>query len=206
MAEFVDLAEAHMGIANCKDRCPDIRGKYTGKLIIAASAACVWDDLEKTGIMHTDTDIVHVMAINDMIMHFPGKLQHAYSNNHQYLPKWKAARRDQYLNRYEFKTLTHSNQVGGDYTWPWPGSGTSSLNAVYTGLALGYKEIELCGVPLDNSHHYFEPPWAKSNFGNLYDKPNEAPRYWRSVAHLFKGRVKSWSGKTRELLGSPDDS
>ena len=82
--------------------------------------------------------------------------------------------------------------------------GSSALPACYVGLALGYESILLAGVPLDDTGHFFDPPedhhlrkdrkW--SNF------TNEAQEYiWRNAR--LDGRVKSFSGRSREWLGGP---
>ena len=162
----------------------------TGKLIIVGSARCVWDDLEKTNLN------VDVMAVNDMIMHFPGPLKHAYSNDQKMLPHWINARRPRYIIDWG-RPKAYSCNAG----WPWPGHGTSSLNAVYTALALGYDEIILAGIPLDNSGHYFDPPWVKSNFENEVSTRDGEIRFWANAArNIFDGKVKSLSGRTKELL------
>ena len=94
--------------------------------------------------------------------------------------------------------------------WPWPGHGTSSLNGCYTGLALGYDEIVLCGAPLDDSGHYFDPPTWHTNFVREIPDVDRGgviqPRYWSEAkARIFDGKVKSMSGRTRDLLGAPDE-
>lgn len=187
--------------------------KYAGrKLIIAASAACVWDDLAQLGVDHVNAagrfNDWHVMCVNDMIMYFPGVIDHCYSNQHRWFQGWLKARRETICKINTRRNWgeagpTHSCRTGGKYNWPWPGPGTSTLNAVYTGIAMGYNPIVLCGAPLDNSPHFFDPPWADNNFerevgldvkGNL--------RYWHdAAANCFKGRVRSMSGRTKELLG-----
>lgn len=181
---------------------PEIAGKYEGLLIIAAGGRCVWDDIEKTG--QAKNSEVDVMCVNDIIMHYPGKVTHAYSNDGRWLPKWLAARRELHNARWESPLISHSLIQGGKYLWPWPGHGTSSLNAVYTGLGLGYDEIWLCGAPLDNSGHYFDPPWIGSNFENEVAPRDDGPRYWEHAAkNIFQGKVKSFSGRTKDLLGEP---
>lgn len=188
---------------------PEIADAYSGRLIIAASGRCVWDDLQKAGMVKnhdTGPGAADILCVNDMLMYYPGKVEHAYSNNHKYLPRWEAARRDQYLTKYEGVKHTHSNKTGGKHTWPWPGHGTSSLNAVYTGIALGYNEIWLCGVPLDDTGHFFEAPWEKTNFvREVADRDGEIKYWGNAQRNIFDNKVRSFSGRTRELLGAPHD-
>lgn len=143
------------------------------------------------------------MCVNDIVMHIPLKVSHAYSNDVLRLPWWVKARRPRYRSRFQEQIITHSCNSGVQYRWPFPGHGTSALNACYIGIAMGYERIVLIGIPLDNTGHYFEPPWEESNF--LREVPEDGSfHFWRLAAKkIFCGRVKSMSGRTRELLGEP---
>ena len=170
------------------------------KLIIVGSARCVWDDLEKLLPITDD-----VMCINDTIMHYPWKMDHAYSNDPVMLPKWIAARRP------ENKAL--DGKVRLHCCFPCEGAekrdikvqGNSGICAVYAALDIGYDEIILCGVPQDDSGHYFDPPWKKTNYGKSTRKRpgSDQIRYWSNPA--LKGKVFSVSGRTAEVLGIPSD-
>ena len=173
-----------------------------GRAIVVGGAMCLWDDLRRVRWR------CEVICVNDIAMHFRGPVNHLYSNNHNYLPKWKAARRDQLVRKWGPVVTTHSCQKGGEVTWPWPGHGTSALGAVYTALALGYEQITLVGVPLDDSPHYFEPHWLEKGTVTFSKQVPEdvkgVPKYWHHAAqNVFQGRVHSLSGRTRELLGEP---
>lgn len=187
----------HLGLD--MNRNPTIQRE--GTLLIAGSARTVFDDLNR--ILGNDGDYYRhrfdVMCLNDMVMHYPGQVDHAYSNEHQTLPKWVAARRPRYLKDFQNKILQHTCQTGLSYQCIWhiPGHGTSGLNAVYVGLGMGYDKIILAGVPIDGTGHYFEPEWKKTNYEKMM-------RYWDNAnKHVFDGKVKSLSGLTRELLGEP---
>lgn len=175
--------------------------KCEGKLLIVAGGRCVWDDISQLNVNNYD-----VMCVNDIIMHFPYRINHAYSNDHIWLPKWIAARRPRYVKDFHENIVTHTCGIGSGSMsiWPWPGHGTSSLNACYTGLALGYDEIVLAGAPLDDSGHYFDPPDVRTNFIREVPARGEdinIPRYWQGAVATFAGRVKSLSGRTKNLLG-----
>lgn len=173
------------------------------RLVIVGSGRCVWDDLEQLLPVTCD-----VMAVNDMIMHYPDKLTHAYSNDFDMLNNWVAARRPMF-KQLDGKVRTHC-------CFPCPGAeihnvkghGSSGLNAIYVGLELGYDEIIVCGVPLDNNGHYFDAPWIRTNFENeipTKKRPGaDQIRFWsRAKETVFKGKVFSMSGRTGDLLGRP---
>ena len=166
----------------------------SGLLIVVGSGRGVWDDL-------SETPKGDIMAVNDIGMHLPYPLAHWYSNDDKMLPHWIRARRPRYVIDYPSNMRTHTCGEGpeGIEKWPWPGGGTSGLGAVFTGLALGYEQIIICGMPLDNGPHYFDSPHTKTNFGNQV--PGDRPRFWTHARdNIFQGRVKSMSGRTKKLL------
>ena len=180
--------------------------KYVGRNVaIVAGGRTVWDDLALLGIRGGDGQGWHIMCVNDVVMHYPGRVEHMYSNDHRMIGHWLAARRPSTVRNWGPVKYTHSCRVGGKYSWPWPGHGTSSLNAVYTCLAMGYDKIVLCGVPLDNSGHYFEPPWVVTNFENeVGTREDGTMMYWDGAKKKhFQGKVFAMSGRTRDLLGAP---
>ena len=166
----------------------------------------MWDDLVRLcGNPTVFAGRFDVIAVNDVAMHFPGPLKHLYSNNTTYLKYWVQARRDQFIRMFGPVGYTHSCSIGSMVTWPWPGCGTSALGAVYTGLALGYNEVILCGIPLDDSGHYFETPATPSSFSKqVPPKGNGEIKYWQKARdEVFMNKVRSMSGRTAELLGAP---
>ena len=178
-----------LGISSNQFPDPYKKPQKSGTLAIIGGGRCVWDDVEKLG------GNFDVMCVNDIIMHYPGEIQYAYSNDARWLPKWLSARRPRYVMEQGKPQLHSCNQGNGITSWPFPGHGTSGLNAVYVGIAMGYDEIVLCGVPMDGSGHYFDPESLKTNYtGGM--------RFWKNVKSLHP-RVYSMSGNTKELLGEP---
>jgi hypothetical protein len=173
---------------------PDLAGKFSGTLLIVGGGRYVWDDV--ASFPHGGD----VMAVNHVGIFWPGKLAHWYSNDVPILNACVAVRHG-YLGMPFDVTVghVHSCNEGAQYHWPMPGSGTSSLNAIYTGLALGYDSIVLAGVPLDDEGHFYDPPWVRSNFIAAGQD-----RAWVNARNkIFNGKVKSLSGRTKEWLGSP---
>jgi hypothetical protein len=146
-----------------------------------------------------------IMAVNDVGMYVPFQLLHLYSNHADMLKFWRKCRRKNFQALDQYAITTHSCNGGADvHHEDLPGHGTSGLNAVYLGLKLGYGNIVLAGVPLDDSGHFFEAPWCKSNFTREVPDRNDGLRHWaRANREIFNGRVKSLSGRTAQLLGTP---
>ena len=176
---------------------------FKGKLIIVASARCVWEDLSKIRI---NTEEMDLMAVNDIGMHLPYKLKHWYSNDNVMLPNWLAARRPKFRRDpgYDEKQpiITHSCYPSGaiKYHWETPGHGTSGLNAVYVALLMGYDDIVIAGMPLDDSGHYFDAPWEKSNFTREAPDRDDGIRYWSNAARYFDNKVRVISGRLTKIL------
>ena len=182
---------------------PKLEGVAAGrKCILVAGARCVFDDLAQYGIkmgghlpMLTD-----VMTVNDIVMHLPLPVAHHYSNDHRLIQSQLTVRKVRCVGN---EPLSHSCRVGATFNWPWPGHGTSALGATYTALALGYDSIVLCGVPLDNSGHYFDPPSVRTTFTEQVSSNNGELQYWSASTPLFDDKVRSMSGRTAALLGQP---
>lgn len=187
------------------DGCPrrkdkPLVGSESGEVIVCGSGRCVWDDLGQLA----PNQNTHFMCVNDVGMHLPYPVRHWYSNDDLWLARWSQARRPMYAKNVDPRPPllhTHSKGTSSMNIWPWPGHGTSGLNAVYTALALGYDSVVICGIPLDDTGHYFDPPWIRTNFTREAADRDGEPRYW-SVAkkRIFEGRVRSMSGRTKALL------
>lgn len=163
-------------------------------LVILGGGRCVWDDYAQ--VRHREHDI---MAINDVGMHIPAPLSHWYSNDAAMLPKWASCRR--YAGRGQLHTNNGAG-VGvqdGIRVWDFV-HGNSGINAALVGMALGYDNIIVCGVPLDGSGWYFSPPWESSGYNNDYELD-----IWRKYKLEFAGRVKFISGRVKELFNGAND-
>ena len=175
------------------------------KCLVVASGWSVWSDLSKFGWEPNNdmTSPVDVMAINDMIMHFPAPLKHAYTNDWKMLQKWVSARRPRYSREWKENIRLHTCRMGVHgkiESHKLPGTGTSALNGLYLALELGYDEVIGCGMPQDSGPHYFDPPWARTNFHReSCDLPGGDIRFWSNAFRKhFNGRVKIMSGRVAE--------
>ncbi len=196
---------------------PKIAGEFRGKggLIVCGDAACVWDDLERFGARQNagqgsvGKSGFHVMTVNKLVEVFPGRIHHSYSNQPHLLNKFIEARRGEYRMEFGGPEHTHSCNEGAKWRWPWGGQGTSGLGAVLVGVGLGYDQIVLCGLPLDNGPHNGEPHWRKCHFAvseaaGPKGIVNGENSHWKRARELaFEGKVRSMSGRTAEWLGRP---
>ena len=182
------------------------------RLVIVGSGRCVWDDLEQLHTFRTKEITDDVMCINDMIMYYPGNITHCVSCDAPMLHKWWDARRPPYKTSFaqppRFHTVDNDQGVPKVETWKFQGGGTSGLLACFVGLQLGYDDIILCGVPIDNTGHFWEAPWGKTNFNREINDIHgrirgDSRRYWTKAKEKFAGRVTSMSGNTKLIFGPP---
>lgn len=216
----VPLKDLLTGYGGFISDVPKISGTYEGKkLVICGDASCVWDDLERLGLRcdhrrgSVATDQYDIMTVNKMVEVMPADIEHAYSNEPTLLNKFIAARRSEYTLEFKGPKHTHSVREGVDHKWPWCGQGTSALGATIVGVGLGYDQIILCGIPLDDGPHNGEPPWRKTAFATSEAcGPKDAGfnglnTHWKRAIELgFDGKVKSMSGRTKIWLGEPHGS
>lgn len=178
---------------------PNIADQKKGKkLLVIGSASCVWEDLQRVRLQEFE-----LMAINDMMMHYPGRLDHGATCHPDKLPGWGFFQAYEASKRAWQPMETHSHLKHEWVKYHWPihrEGGTSGLFGVTLGLLMDYDLIVLAGIPCDSSPRYFDPPWQEHlQFGR-----ETVFRAWEEAnAAIFHGKVKSLSGKTRELLGEP---
>ena len=172
--------------------------------IVAGSARCLFDDLARAVALEPDAQII---AVNLTGLVVPAIL-HLAGLHPDFIACVAALRplMDGVTNPRGETVQVHSVEAypGVHRVWPEiPRSGSSSLFAVRVGLALGFSRVICCGVPLDSSGRFFDPPgpprwdWAGDD-GNPYRDAWEL-----AAAEEFQGKVRSCSGWTAKLLGAP---
>lgn len=166
------------------------------RLIIAGGGRGVWEDLSNLPKEYHDADI---MCINDIGTHFPRPFHHWFSLHGAQLPVWLIARGFRYKDQPQ---LHSSVEAPGVTVWDLPGHTSSGFNAVKCGLALGYNDIVLCGVPYDNDGHYFDPSLDHWIWGEVHPPKFDAQAFRRRWKQLI-GKATSMSGSTRDVLGGP---
>lgn len=175
---------------------PSRLGSRQGPLLIMGGGSCVWDDYAKVRPWKGE-----IMCVNDIGQFLHDQVAHWVTLHPEYLPGWRHYRTKHLFGRGDRPTC-HSNRMaeGVDVSWAIDNSGGSSgLFGIYVGLLLGYTEIVIAGIPMDDSPHFFDPPWYR---GDLNDRANQLA-WMDAKARVFDGKVKSLSGRTKAWLGAP---
>lgn len=188
---------------------PEIAGTYSGRVLICGSGRCLWDDLQRA----LDLGAADIMAVKQAGIYMPIPIQHwvgAHGERFQWMVPLRrdgyhfrgrpSATGDREIRVNKPRTHVHSERYWPmvDHAWPGPLAGTSALFGARVGVALGYEEAILCGVPLDGTGRFYEAPWDKGVDLNVVDM-----KEWEQFVPVFNGRVRSMSGRTRDLLGGP---
>lgn len=145
----------------------------------------------------------YVVACNDAITIWPGRLDAAVSHHPEKLGTWRNTRRAKgyedalryYHNSAETIHLPWAREI--DYRIPGQSDGGSSgLFAVKVALIdLGADRAVLCGIPLTRIPHFFDQrEWKPSN------------RYrevWATISDEYAARMRSMGGWTASRFGKP---
>lgn len=137
-----------------------------------------------------------LIACNHAARDEPGRLDHWVTMHGELLPMWIRQRKaKRYPAAGQLWTARHRPaKVESTAIESWGGS--SGLLCVAVAVHLGFERILLAGIPMVKTMRHYDDgqPWM------------EARQYWpaweRRVPQM-RGRVKSFSGWTRELLGEP---
>lgn len=189
MSHLPELWRALGGRGEIPSRC----GRFSGPLLVMGGGRTVWDDYAKVRPWKGE-----IMAVNDIGAHLHDRIRHWVTLHPEYMTGWKKFRLGHHYGD-AVPPMIHSHKPGDaiDMVWPLDAvGGTSGLFACYIGLLLGYDEIVLAGIPMDGTGHWFDPPWVSTEFA---DRATE--NEWKcAIRQIFKGRVSSLSGHTRDWL------
>lgn len=169
--------------------------------LILGGARCVFKDQKRALELFTPDLII---CINEMGRDYPETFDHWVSMHPQIdkFPHWIGERKQ--AGRPDAKQLwiprhreMHSKvkyEVGRVPSW----GGSSGMLACTLCIAMLDCDAVLAGVPMqaDAAHYHDDTPWT------------DAVHYhghWRRYLDKLKGRIKSMSGWTQELLGAPDE-
>lgn len=153
--------------------------------LVIGSAACVWDDLSRWPV----TDETPVVAVNHMILDAPGNLIAGATLHPEMAAQWACRGVPIYA-----PSAGKGPEIEAPHCQDW--YGTSGLFGIEVALWLGAERIVLAGCPIDETPHYYDGatlmPWLEHYRDG-----------WMASLPEIKGRVKSLSGWTREILGEP---
>jgi len=171
--------------------------------IVLGGAECVWEDVSRWeyGTYGASWPAI-IVAANDIGCHFPD-VDHWASFHVDKFKGWMQLRE---AKGYARPRATWGWRVGHpvDYVVsPWSG-GSSGMLATQVALALGCSKVILCGMPMTATAHFPE----SQEFDANQTVWSESDGHWRSWVRVheegwFEGRVRSMSGRTRQLLGEP---
>jgi len=171
--------------------------------LVLGGGACLWKDLdifEQLRPRHASFDII---ATNDAGWAYRLPIAHWVTLHPVNLPTWKAMRELRKLDM-RFETWGGTWITGQDdstfeaidHVLPVTLVGSSGMHAVNVARHLELHPVVLAGIPMDGSGHFFDPtPWASAL------AHREA---WTAAAAEWGDAVRSMSGWTAELLGTPD--
>lgn len=174
----------------------ELVGKYHDRIcILMAGGRSVWDDVYEFTRKgnHSDWDF---LAVNDVGMFWPEHLEHWFSLHVEQFSGWCTVREFHYKPAKYLHACAPGNRA---VVWPVSTAGTSVRAAVLTALVLGYKQVVMCGAPFSDDGHFFDPHRRTTNFSRECQ-----PERWKFDRDMiFEGKVKSMSGLSKEILGTP---
>lgn len=168
------------------------------KALVLGGASCVWDEIKAAKSLFSP-DIV--VACNHIGFTWPYKLDHWCSYHCNLLPLWIEKRKMAGFDPAG-KYWTNATRINV----PFPIErldnvigGSSGMLAAFVALEVGATKVVLAGIPMSPSLSHFHDeqqnkPWVD---GKNYHK------HWIENKPRLEGKVKSFSGFTMELLGTP---
>ena len=166
-------------------------------LLIISTAKCVWDDVEEIQPRLEKLSIEYdTMAINHMIMYWPGNLTYGVSHHFDILQYFVAVRTYRKLkNRPLLYGPKICKEVDCAITFVQH-IATSGMYAPAVGIHLGYEKIILTGMPFDDSGHFYDRlPTPEFD----YRTPNV--KYWADLRRWGKNKVRAVSGNLVDCFG-----
>lgn len=140
------------------------------------------------------------VAVNDIGVRWPGRLDLWATLHPEKLAAWRSARALRGLDPAR-EHIAHELQAGVDreQTYLWPGmnaSGSSGLYAVKLALEAGAQRVVLAGVPMtaEGAHFFDAAPWGERG---------AFTEAWDIALPRLRETARSMSGWTKELLGAP---
>lgn len=178
----------------CKNK--DIPARRSDTLTILGCGACLAADIAAFGVKGD------VMAISDATAYYPRRIDHACSRHCGILMDSLVAIRR--ARKYNLDFSIHAMRsdpkslVVTHYWRPqekaFSPAGSGHF-AILLGVSMGYKDIRLLGVPMDDKGHFYDVLPVRGQIHPVY-----LERWGESTMRFLKN-VRSASGPSAELLG-----
>jgi hypothetical protein len=175
--------------------------------LVCGGAAGVWEERREAMRLLAKTPHAPVaVAVNGAGAQHPDPLDHwvtIHPEDFRQGKGWEHWRRDAGLRdgytRWSQSRHPHADRILRG--WAGGSSGWFAVGVALQGLECA--GVILCGIPLDASPNVTDPQWAGG-----WDEYRAFRYEWtkHSSRKRVDGRVRSWSGWTRDLLGTPDES
>lgn len=165
-------------------------------MIALGGAEGVWNELSEALKLCPNAD---VGGVNEAARDHEGHLSVWATLHPSKFADWQRQRERKVLNT-DYIACAHKDDPEArlDLVTNEVWSGTSGLYLCQVALLkLGYSQVIVCGMPLEDSPHYFDSEqwWAAPNYRRGWKK---------AVGGELSGKIRSMSGWTRELVGPPD--
>lgn len=175
-------------------------------LLILGGGRKVWEDYETARSLFKREQDYEIMCINDIGGQFKAEcIEHIVSGHGELCGALKTMRREKSQLEHVWG---HSNQnkAGVDRYWGIKSAGgSSSILGVKIGIIMGYHKIILCGVPLDSTGHYFDPPDKKLNKSTQFGDGVflDIWKDFKKACPVAKDRIRVLNSNLTGLFGEP---
>lgn len=175
--------------------------------LICGSARSLFDDLDAWGDRDADLIAVNLAGV---FLHRP--IAH-WVSCHACFFRWAPVAREQLQGRVAdtvLQTYSAHSKAGAamsDATvplriWDLPQGAGSGTFATRVALALGYQRIVLAGMPQTFDGYFYDPPGRSTQ--KVSFAQDGLMSHWRDLEDEQGDRIRSLSGRTRDLFGPPD--
>jgi hypothetical protein len=165
--------------------------------VVLGGASCVWADLEELRGM-ANPDIV--VAVNDVGTVYPHELHHWASYHAGYFTRWVEQRQKNGLPGtpvlWTGKRLPRG--LRSDIKIFDLFGGSSGLLGAHIAMQCADRVV-LAGVPMDPTMQHYHG----RDRGKPWKDAKSYHRHWQVLAPRLRPHLRSMSGWTRDLLGSP---
>jgi len=170
--------------------------------LVAGSAACLWDDVVAARKL-CKFDAVYCVKMTGI--EWPDEFDVWVTLHPEYMAEYREQRRALGLpNGYQVVAPTigelgrHGvHPVDRRVSYRWAGMNASASSGIYgakVAMEDGHNVI-LAGVPMDDSNHFSRgAPWRQHGAFEIG---------FQNAVPFMRGRVRSMSGRTKEILGPP---